>query len=123
MSAPLLRRRPARPPSSPAHLMSQTQTRAIRPVTNLRPLVTAASMAVLLSTLAIVLFALLRSPLKDDIAWLLYVAHRWLAGRELYVDVVEINPPLIIWISAIPIRVAGWIGATPQSTAMPFFIG
>jgi hypothetical protein len=104
--------------------MSQSQMRVIHPVTvAARPLVTAASLALLLSALAVVLFTLLRSPLKDDVAWLLYVAHRWLAGRELYVDVVEINPPLIIWISAIPIRVAGWLGVNPQFTAMPFFIG
>jgi hypothetical protein len=103
--------------------MSQTQIRANRPVTvALRPLITAASLALLLSVLGIVLFALLRSPLKDDVAWLLYVAHRWLAGRELYVDVVEINPPLIIWISAIPIGIAGWLGVAPQFIAMPFFI-
>ena len=56
------------------------------------------------------LFAALRSPLKDDIAWLLYVAHRWMSGRELYVDVIEVNPPLIIWISAIPLAVARWLG-------------
>jgi hypothetical protein len=104
--------------------MSQPQVRAIRPLpAAVRPLVTAASLALLLSALAIVLFTLLRSPLKDDIAWLLYVARRWLAGRELYVDVVEVNPPLIIWISAIPIRVAGWLGVNPQFIAMPFFIG
>jgi hypothetical protein len=103
--------------------MSQTLIRAIRPVATVRALVTVASLAVLLSVLAIVLFALLRSPLKDDIAWLLYVARRWLAGRELYVDVVEINPPLIIWISAIPIRIASLLGIDPQYTAMPFFIG
>ena len=104
--------------------MSQPQVRAIRPLpAAVRPLVTAVSLALLLSALAIVLFTLLRSPLKDDIAWLLYVARRWLAGRELYVDVVEVNPPLIIWISAIPIRVSGWLGVNPQFIAMPFFIG
>ncbi len=104
--------------------MSQDQTRAIRPVAvATRPVVTALSLALLLSVLAIVLFTLLRSPLKDDIAWLLYVARRWLAGRELYVDVVEVNPPLIIWISAIPIWLAGWLDVQPQYTALPFFIG
>ena len=60
------------------------------------------SLLLLLAVVAIVLFTMLRSPLKDDVAWLLYVARRWLAGRELYIDVVEINPPLIVWISAIP---------------------
>ena len=62
----------------------------------------AISSALLLSVTAAVLFVALRSPLKDDIAWLLYVARRWLNGRELYIDLVEVNPPLIIWISAVP---------------------
>ena len=61
-----------------------------------RRAVSAASTALLMLTFGIILFMVLRSPLKDDIAWLLYVARRWMAGRELYVDVVEVNPPLII---------------------------
>jgi hypothetical protein len=67
------------------------------------------------------MFIALRSPLKDDIAWLLYVARRWMAGRELYVDVVEVNPPLIVWISAIPLQLAGWLDVSPQLTTLPFF--
>src|SRR5579883_1005972 len=57
-----------------------------------------------------IMFVVLGSPLKDDIAWLLYVSRRWLAGRELYVDVVEVNPPLIVWISAVPLQLAVWLG-------------
>ena len=76
----------------------------------------------LLAALALVLFTVVRSPLKDDIAWLLYVARRWVAGRELYVDVVEVNPPLIIWISAIPIKLGGWLDLDPQPLAMSLFI-
>lgn len=103
--------------------MSQTQVRAIRPATAaVRPAVAAASLVLLAGVLAVVLFTSLRSPLKDDIAWLLYVARRWLAGRELYVDVIEVNPPLIIWLSAIPARLADWLDAAPQNVAIPYFI-
>ncbi len=87
-----------------------------------RRAVSAASTALLLLTLGIVLFTVLRLPLKDDVAWLLYVARRWMAGRELYVDLVEVNPPLIVWISAIPIRIAAWLGIQPERVAMPFFM-
>ena len=83
-----------------------------------RPLLAAASLVLLTAALALVLFTALRSPLKDDIAWLLYVARRWLAGRELYVDLVEVNPPLIIWLSAIPVRLAGWSGISSQTAAV-----
>ncbi len=103
--------------------MTNPNVRAIRPAQSLvRPVVGAASMLLLLTVLAVVLFVMLRTPLKDDIAWLLYVARRWLAGRELYVDVVEVNPPLIVWISAIPIRIAGVLGIDAQYTAIPFFV-
>ncbi len=87
-----------------------------------RRLVSAISLLVLVAVLALVLFVSLRSPLKDDIAWLLYVARRWMAGRELYIDMVEVNPPLIVWISAIPIGVAQWLGIDSQFVAIPIFI-
>jgi hypothetical protein len=103
--------------------MSHTEARAIRPAQSvLRPAITVVSMFLLLAVVFIVLFTMLRSPLKDDIAWLLYVARRWLAGRELYVDVVEINPPLIVWISAIPLQAASALGIGVQYTAIPFFV-
>jgi hypothetical protein len=103
--------------------MSQSDVRAVSPASPiLRPAVTAISVLLLLAVLGFVLFTMLRSPLKDDVAWLLYVAHRWLAGRELYVDVVEVNPPLIVWISAIPIQLASALRIDAQYTAIPFFI-
>ena len=103
--------------------MSQIQVRAIRPAADpVRPAVTAVSLMLLTAVVAVVLFVALRSPLKDDIAWLLYVARRWLDGRELYVDVVEVNPPLIIWLSAIPIRLADWLNTSSQITVIPYFI-
>src|ERR1700755_2216058 len=93
--------------------MSLVKPRAIRPLVN------AISALVLLGVLTVVLFAALRSPLKDDIAWLLYVARRWMAGRELYVDVIEVNPPLIVWLSSIPLSVARWLDVNPQFVAIP----
>lgn len=95
--------------------MSPAQPRASRPVLNV------VSAVLLLGVLTVVMFVALRSPLKDDIAWLLYVARRWLAGRELYVDVIEVNPPLIVWISAVPLTVARWLSVSPQFIAMPAF--
>ncbi|EFH10085.1 hypothetical protein [Teichococcus cervicalis] len=70
-------------------------------------------------TLGMVLFALLRSPMKDDVAWLLWVAGQWLRGQELYVDLVEVNPPLIIWLSALPVMLAELLGLTAKQVALP----
>jgi hypothetical protein len=75
----------------------------------------------LLATLATVLFAALRTPLKDDVAWLLYIAGRWLDGQRLYVDLIEVNPPLIVWISAMPEWLAEWSGLSGKQIALPFF--
>jgi hypothetical protein len=103
--------------------MTPVSSRALSPVRlPHRPIVSAISLLLLASVLGAVLFIALRSPLKDDIAWLLYVARRWLAGRELYIDVVEVNPPLIVWISAIPLEIARWMHVDSQFVAMPVFI-
>ncbi|MGD0102777.1 MAG: hypothetical protein ABSC06_01915 [Rhodopila sp.] len=103
--------------------MTPDSSRALRSATATRsPMVSVISVLLLASVVSIVLFIALRSPLKDDIAWLLYVARRWLAGRELYIDLVEVNPPLIVWISAIPLEVAGWLDVGPQFVVMPGFV-
>ena len=103
--------------------MNHVHARVFDPATPARrAAIAAVSATVLCAVVFVVLFAAIRTPLKDDIAWLLYVARRWMAGRELYVDVVEVNPPLIVWLSAIPIELGSWFGIDPQRTAMPFFI-
>lgn len=61
------------------------------------------------------LLPLLRLGTEPDIAWLLYVAGRVLDGARYGVDVVEVNPPLIVWITMLPVaiaRVTG-LGAAP----------
>jgi hypothetical protein len=108
--------------NDPTHMI-QAHARAFHPATPVRRTAIAVASAALLSVVvSLILFAAMRTPLKDDIAWLLYVARRWMAGRELYVDLVEVNPPLIVWLSAIPIELGSWFGIDPQRIAMPFFI-
>jgi hypothetical protein len=79
------------------------------------------AIGLLLTVLALVLTTTIRSPQKDDVAWLLYVARKWLAGQRLYEDLVEVNPPLIIWIYALPAWVANWLNTPPKLIAIPFF--
>jgi hypothetical protein len=64
---------------------------------------------------AVVLATTLRSPLKDDVAWLLHVARDMLAGKRLYVDDVEINPPLIIWLLMLPAEIARLTGLSAET--------
>ncbi len=62
------------------------------------------------------------APMKDDIAWLLYVAEQWLKGRQLYVDLVEVNPPLIVWLSAVPVALADMLRLPAKVVALPMFV-
>ena len=103
--------------------MSFIFSRPPRPdISTRRLVVSAISVVTLITVLGVVMYVTLRTPLKDDIAWLLYVARRWMMGRELYVDLVEVNPPLIVWISAVPIGLARWLNVDPQLVAMPVFV-
>ena len=99
--------------------MTPTSSRA---PANHRPMVAAVSLIVLALLLGGVLFIALRSPLKDDIAWLLYVARCWMAGRELYIDIIEVNPPLIVWISTVPLQLGRWLDIDPQLVVVPVFV-
>ena len=75
----------------------------------------------LIAALGFVLFTTLSASLKDDIAWLLYVAQQWLAGRQLYVDLIEVNPPMIVWILAVPAALSAALGVALKLVAVPFF--
>jgi hypothetical protein len=83
--------------------------------------VTVLSLALLGVVLAIVLAAIFGSPLKDDIAWLLHLASDMLRGKRLYVDDIEINPPLIVWILLLPAEVARLSGLQIKIAADLFF--
>jgi len=37
---------------------------------------------------------------NHDAAWYLYMVDRWRDGASLYREVVDTNPPLIIWLTA-----------------------
>jgi hypothetical protein len=45
-------------------------------------------------------------PLNHDAAALLHYAQRWLAGERLYVDLIDINPPLVFMLDLVPAAIA-----------------
>ncbi len=47
-------------------------------------------------------FVVARSSANSDSAWYLYMAERVLHGARMYVDVVDTNPPLIVWLTLPP---------------------
>ena len=83
--------------------------------------VAAVSIAAFLLVLVAVLAIVIAAPLKDDVAWLLHVGRAILHGHQLYTDIVEINPPLIVWISAVPAFLADATGAPIEPLAALFF--
>jgi len=42
------------------------------------------------------------APLNCDAAWYMVAARRMLQGDRLFVDLLDTNPPLIVWLTAIP---------------------
>lgn len=48
-----------------------------------------------------------------DVGWLIMAAERTLDGRRLYTDIIEINPPLIVWFTQLPVLVGRAVGVSP----------
>ena len=61
------------------------------------------------------------NPVNGDIAWLLYAARRVAEGATLYVDLIEINPPLIVWLSIPAVWLADLLG-TSMMTAFTVYV-
>lgn len=53
-----------------------------------------------------------QSMINHDVAWILYIADRVLHGSTLYKDIVEINPPLIVWLNIPIVALAHLVGAS-----------
>ena len=60
----------------------------------------------LLLVLVLVAAVISVAPLNTDSGWLLVAARRLLDGDRLYVDIIEVNPPLIVWLLLTP----AWVG-------------
>lgn len=69
---------------------------------------------VALSLVALSVAAIGPAYVNHDAAWYLYVVQRWFSGAVLYRDVIDTNPPLIIWLSAVPasLSLLGGVSAT-----------
>ena len=65
----------------------------------------------------------MRSGLNADSAWLLHAAGRVVGGAQLYTDVVEVNPPLIVWLNVIVVAVARLLHTSEITTYRVFVWG
>lgn len=75
-------------------------------------------MAMLAMLREIYFFPMLDLIPNPDSAWLIVAAGKLLDGQKLYIDIMETNPPLIIWLSVIPVYLARIIGCSPFPVAV-----
>lgn len=54
----------------------------------------------------------LRARMTPDVAWYLFAAGRVLDGARLYVDVVDVNPPLVVWLDLPAVALARAVGVS-----------
>jgi len=54
------------------------------------------------------LLTVLAPPLNHDVAALLDFTRRWLGGERLYVDILDVNPPLIFLLNLPPAAIGAW---------------
>lgn len=72
------------------------------------------------ATAGLGLVPVLALPTNSDVAWLLYAAERVLEGETLYVDLIEVNPPLVVWLSLPPVAVARELGVASRAAFIPY---
>src|SRR5690606_33794299 len=79
-------------------------------------------LAIIIGLLAgLCLYIQLTSYISIDNGWLLYATDRWLDGEVLYRDILETNPPLIVWLYAIPTWIA-WSLSLPVGFMFPLSV-
>jgi len=54
-------------------------------------------------------------PINHDVAAILSFSERWLAGETLYVDLIDVNPPMIFVLNLLPAALARWLGVSAVS--------
>jgi len=69
-------------------------------------------LAVLIAALGVLPAALGR--VQPDTGWYLYSAGRVLDGARMYVDLVEVNPPLIVWLDIVPVALGRAFGVPAE---------
>jgi hypothetical protein len=71
---------------------------------------------------AVGLFRGLALPMNHDVGWLLHLSGRVLDGAHLYVDLIEVNPPLIVWLG-MPVMLLERASGVSHTLLYPVFVG
>ncbi len=82
-----------------------------------RVLSVASGVSLVLVVLGVVVIALARARdvllANHDVGWFLHAGEVWVDGGKIGVDVVDTNPPLVIWVAGLEVAVARGLGASP----------
>lgn len=70
----------------------------------------------------LVLWRGFRDFLHTDVSWYLYVAERILDGSRLYIDLVDVNPPVIVYLSTPPVLASRLVGIRPETALRIAFL-
>jgi hypothetical protein len=62
-------------------------------------------------------------PVNHDVATLIDVARRWLGGDRLYVDIIDVNPPLTMILHAVPVVLERWSGLAATTWWVMLMVG
>jgi len=77
------------------------------------------SAAVCLAGIAAIFIAtfVLRSawPINHDVSWYLYATEKWRLGSVLYLDIIEVNPPLAFWLTLPALHVGEILGVSAKA--------
>lgn len=65
---------------------------------------------------------ILSPPLNHDVAGVFSFAQRWLAGERLYIDIIDVNPPLIFILNLAPAWFAHATGLDPVRALQGFIL-
>lgn len=86
----------------------------LRRLNNTSALILAVGFMIVLALLREVLFFPKMDMIPNpDSSWLIYVAQRMADGQKPYIDFMETNPPLILWISLLPVWVGRFLHISP----------
>jgi len=70
-----------------------------------------------LTVFVILTYLLFQRPINHDAGWYLYAAGAFMDGAKIYRDLIDINPPLIFWLSVPPV----WLARLLNCSAVPVF--
>src|SRR4051812_27132721 len=51
---------------------------------------------------------------NGDTSWLITVIDRIHTGDRLYVDIIEVNPPISVWLYFVPVHISYWTGISAE---------